>query len=791
MLDDLRSAWRRLWNAPGFSAMAVLTLALAIGANTAIFSIADAVLFRPLPYQDADQLHVMRMLDRKTSLRFTLVSFDFLRAVNGIHAQGGGLSEVGLLDSAPSVLVSGPDGTESVTMLAATTNYFQVMGVRAARGRVFDASDESGVARTAVLSWTAWRQRFGGDEHVVGRAVTLGDKTFDIVGVLPPGLMFPTVFGTRPELVVVTAWPAVGEQGGAFLPVIRRDPGVTREIAQARIDAATAAISAADPRMANVGPVLEDMRAVLYPTGRPIMRWLLTASALVWLIGCANLANMLLARSQRRERETALRAALGASRLRLLRPIVFESVIIGVAGAALAVVVTAAVFDALLRQVPRVAYGNAPVGVDARVIAITIAMGLVGGLFFSVVPAWRSSRLDVQTLMQARHVRGGKRSGRFGRPMVALQVAVAIVLVFGAVLTGRAFLSVLRVPLGFNADNVATIAVRPRDLKGVALQDAYMRAVEILSRRPDVVASGAAGSMPFSGQAPDESVKALASGLRPAGIVHALPGYIETIGVAITRGRSLTWDDVRGGGSAAVVSEAAARAIFADREPLGAVFENSRGRQFTVVGVASNVQRSLPVNARDLAVAYVIPNDSIRSLTLVLRTRQRQDVLLADIKRDIAALAPGAPITVEWWSDQIRAVTAYRNPRFQTIVLGSLAALALGLTALGIFGVVAFLVATRTREMGVRLAIGATPQSLVAMMVRQSLAPVVVGAILGVFATRALSQFAESQLFEVKAHDPLTLAVAVVTVALAALLAAYLPARQASRVDPIVVLRAE
>lgn len=790
MLDDLKFAWRRLWNAPGFSGMAVLTLALAIGANTAIFSIADAVLFRPLPYQDADQLHVMRMMDRKTSQRFTLVSFDFLRAVNGIHAQGGGLSEVGLLDSAPSVLVSGRDGTESVTMLAATTNYFQVLGVRAARGRVFDASDEGGVARTAVLSWTAWRQRFGGDEHVVGRAVTLGDKTFDIVGVLPQGLMFPTVFGTRPELVVVTAWPAVGEQGGAFLPVIRRDPGVTREIAQARIDAATA-LSASDPRMTNVGPVLEDMRAVLYPTGRPIMRWLLTASALVWLIGCANLANMLLARSQRRERETALRAALGASRLRLLRPILFESVIIGLAGAALAVVVTAAVFDALLRQVPRVAYGNAPVGVDARVIAITIAMGLVGGLFFSVVPAWRSSRLDVQTLMQARHVRGGKRSGRFGRPMVALQVAVAIVLVFGAVLTGRAFMSVLRVPLGFDSDNVATVSVWPRDVKGAALQDAYVRAIEVLSRRQNVVAAGAAGSMPFSAQAPDESVKALASGVRPAGIVHVLPGYFEAIDVPITRGRSLTWDDVRGGGGAAVVSEAAARAMFADREPLGAIFENSRGRQFTVVGVASNVQRSLPVAARDLAVAYVIPNDSTRSLTLVLRARQRQDVLLSDIKRDIAALAPGAPITVEWWSDQIRAVTAYRNPRFQTIVLGSLAVLALGLTALGIFGVVAFLVATRTREMGVRLAIGATPQSLVAMMVRQSLGPVVVGAILGVFATRALSQFAESQLFEVKAHDPITLAAAVVTVAIAALLAAYLPARQASRVDPIVVLRAE
>lgn len=777
-----------------FTAIATLTLALAIGANTAIFSIADTVLFKPLPYTDAEQVYVLATLDAKSRERSRAVPLAYLQAINEHHR---GLGEVGLRGPTVMTTHAGDHEAEWMETFAVTPAYFRVLGVRAVRGRLFDERDAGEPGRVAILTYESWQRRFGGNENIVGRAVRLGPQTRDVIGILPPGFIFPTTSlrflynpTGRPEYLTVMLPPSQEAQQktpfrGSEEPVVRLESGVTRAQAQAEVDALVAALRAGrDDRV-----VLESPRGVLFPTGRPVMAFLVVAAAFVLLIGCANLANVLLARTRRREREIGLHAALGATRLRIVRPILFETGIVGIAAAVVALLVTALTFELLLGQVPPAAYGSAYIRLDARVAVVALALGILSGFAFAVVPAWWCARLDVQALVQGRTARSWRGRRTFGHPMIAVQVGLTMVLVFGAAIAGRAFVSVLRVPLGFSPDRLIAINARPNGGKQDDFRGFYERAVETLARRGDVVAASAGGSIPTDGFGAGEAVET-AGGQRPVDVLHVLPGYFETIGIRLVRGRLLTWDDMRGGDDVAVLAESAARALLPSDDAIGATFRTRQGRQFTVVGIVGDVQRSL---SRQMAPpAYVLPpQDTNRSMTLVAHVRSRTAGTLTELRREIAALAPDSPATAVWWSDSIDALAAYRNPRFQTLVLGTFAVLALVLASLGIFATVAFAVATRTREMGVRLALGAPPRSLVRLIVREALIPVVLGILAGLAAAHALRRIAEAQLFEVNARDPLTLLAAAITVAAVALVAAYLPARHVTRVDPIGVLRAE
>lgn len=787
MLDDLRFAIRKLRRSPGFTGVAVVTLGLAIGANAAIFSFADAVLFRPLPYDESDQIFIMQMADRRTGGRYLLTPYEYLQAIETHHS---GLGEVGLLEQSSALIVQSPEGAERMAMVQVSPNYFSILGTRPARGRILGIEDAK-QGRPAMLSYASWRLRFGGDEQLVGRAVEIGGQTFDIVGVLPDGWVFPTRFARRAEVITLMPPLSAQQSGGTFHPIVRLQNGIVQQ-AQAEIDAIIAPLAQRNPRTANSTVTLDEVRSVLYPAARTIMLFLVVSSGLVLLIGCMNLANMLLVRTARQEREIGVRAALGGSRLRLVRPIFFESLILGAAGAGLALLVTALSFGSLLRLVPPMAYGQAPVGVDGRVALIALAMGVLSSVAFAVVPAWRAARADPQVLWPSRNRRPHTGRGWLRNPLITIQVAAAIVLVFGAVLAGRALVSILNVPLGFEPAGVVTVSVWPSD-KGPALQAFYTRAVETLARRADVLSAGAIGSMPLDSSAPDEGVQSIDGARLAAGIVHVLPGYFETVRIPLLRGRMLTWDDVRAGSDGAVISESAAAAMFPGRDALGAAFTNGRGRRLTVVGIVPDVRKSLDSAARELPPAYVIPHGDVRQMTMVARLRQgvAGEAVVADMKREIVPMAPRTPITADWWTETIRDVTAYRNPRFQSTVLGAFALLALGLTVLGIFGVVAYLVTARTREMGIRLAVGATPSALVHLVLSQAILPILAGLIAGLLATQWTAGFAEAQLFAVDSNDPLTLAAAAVIVALAAMAGAYVPARHAARVDPVVALRAE
>ena len=784
MFDDFRFAIRRLRHSPGFTSVAILTLTLAIGVNVAVLSVADAVLFRPLPYEDPDRVFVLRMVDKQTGQRSTRIAGDLMEAVSDHHST---VSPIAVAADGPRIITEGPAGAEIVPSAGVTANYFQLLGVRPARGRVFTESDALAPQRPAMLSESAWRTRFGGDPGIVGRPLAIGGLTFDVVGVLPVDFVFPSTFARRPD--VVTVLPPTVLREGAFHPIVRLDPGVDFAQAQAEMDALIVPRTRRPGRAADVSIALDDVRSVIYPVAQSIMLLLVAASALVLLIGCANLANMLLARTTRQERESGVRAALGAGGLRLVRPVVFECLLLGASGAVLALLACWATFDLLLPHIPRLAYGNAPVGVDGRVAILALAMGLLAGLCFAIVPAWKSARVDPQVLLHARH-RAVPR-GWIKHPLIALQVAASIVLVFGAVVAARAFVSLINVPLGFEPANVITVSVWPLD-KGKNLQDFYIAALESLRARPDVAAAGAAGSMPLDGKAPDQGMGMPDGSPGPAGLVHVLPGYFEAAGIRLVRGRLLDWNDVRANSEAALFSQAAAAAAFPGTDPLGRTFTNRRGRPFTVVGIVSDVLKSHG-SSSDRPPAYIIPGSDARGLTIVLRMRRgvRGNEALADIRRQIAPMAPGTPVDAGWWTDKISALTAYRNPRFQTIVLSGFGLLAMALMGIGVYAAIAFLVASRTREIGIRIAIGAQPRELIGHMVRQATGPAVIGVAGGLVATRWMAGLAEAQLFNVNTRDPLTLLAASLTVLSAAVLAAYLPARDAARVDPIVALRAE
>ena len=799
MVDDFRLAWRKLRHSPGFAFLSVATLALAVGANTAVFTVADAVLFRPLPYGDPDRLFVVRSVDGTTGYRSSAVPFEYVQAIRDYHS---GVAGVALRSTTIFTNHVGPDGAESVETLAAAPDYFQVLGVQPFRGRLFENGDVADGHRTAVLTHESWRRRFGSDETTIGRTVRLGPETRTVIGVLPPGFIFPSAslrrlnaLTGRAEYVTVAAPPSPGTNsntsnaiirgGYAMDAVVRLKRGITREQAQAELDVLATAVRASRPQD-DGAVVLDDLRSLLFPTGRQILVLLLVSAGLVLLIGCANLAHMLITRTDRRQHELAIRAALGATRLRLMRPLFLETLIIGSVAAALAVTATALTFDMLLREVPPAAYARAIIGVDTRVAAFSLVLGVAGGVLFAVVPAWRSSRLDVQAVIRRANHRLRTERHRAGRSMIAAQVALAILLVVGAVTAARNLIGVLNAPLGFNPTNIITVDTHPGERE--PRRQFYERAIAALQQLPNVISAGAGSSTPFYNLSANEAPGASSTPFRE---VHVLPGYLDTLQVRVREGRLPSQDDSHSDIEAAVVSESAARRLFPDRRAVGETYKTVSGASFRIVAI---VQDEIGSTGKTGALVYLVPREVTTPgmVTTVVRTRTRDAETLATVRRTVALLvSPAEPVTAAWMSDSIGALSSYRNPRFQTILLGSFAVLALGLAALGIFAVVAAMVAARTREMGIRLAMGAPPSALVLQVVAEAFIPIATGIVIGAAAAQVVGRLAQAEVAGLTTANLDALAIATVAVAGAGSLAAYLPARRAARVDPIVVLRAE
>jgi putative ABC transport system permease protein len=788
MLNDFKLAWRNIRHTPAFTFVAVAIMALSVGTNTAIFGIADALLFRSLPYADPDRLFVLRALDRQTGADSSFVPPSYLQVIAEHHP---GAITIGRRDTIVIAPHMGEQGAEWAPTTAVEPNYLNVLGVRPIKGRLFDGTDVADPGSCAILSYRTWRERFGGDDGIVGRSVTLGRRTRQIIGVLPRGFMFPARYQAlplvepgRPQYDYVTVADPRARLN--FDPVVRVGRGITRDQAQAQIGALVAPLRSLSVRDGGPDLILVDVRSVVFPTSRPLLRALAAAALLVLLIGCTNTGLMLLVRARRRERDISLRAALGAAPKRLIWPILFETVLIALAGALVALPLAAATFHALLRNVPRLVYGDATVGVDWRVAILSMALGGFSGIVLSAAPAWRAVRLSIRPFAEGWNRGTGGLRSRFPAVIITAQVALTLLLVLGAAMATRTLVSVFRLPLGFTARNVITVTVEPSvpDRRGF-----YMSAVQTLGDRRDVAAAGATSHLPLTGFGADEAI--VVSGRRTrAYVLHVLPGYFESIGLHLVRGRLLTWDDARTGADVAVVAESAARMLFPSGDPVGRTFRTDSGRDLAVVGIVADVLGSFDA-ALNPPLAYVIPTDSPGRLTLVARMRHRDPRLGPQIRGEISRLDSAAAMSISWWAEGLGNVVEIQAPQLQTLVLGTFAALALGLTALGILGTVAFVTGTRRREVAVRIALGATRKSIVGLFLRETMIPVAVGIGLSVMAARWLGPLAQAHLFNVQAPGVVVLGAAIATVASAAALAAYLPARRASRLDPGTVLRVE
>jgi predicted permease len=810
--QDFRYAWRSLQRAPGFAVVAVLTLALGIGANTAMFSVINAVLLRPLPFPSPDRLVAVGSVDlrgavaRGSSNSASWPDFFDWRSSARAFEQLSAYRETGFT-------LTGGGRSLHVPGAVVSSDVFATLGVRPALGRAFRPEDEQAGADVAVISDALWRSQLAGAPDVIGRAMTLNSRRFTVVGVMPPRFHFPV--SVPPTEIWITSaedarvenaadTPMTAERGAHFLRVIGRlRPEASIASAQAELDVICEGLARAHPednsqRGARVSSELDR----LVGDTRQSLLVLLAAVGCVLLIACVNLANLLLARGAGRGREMALRTALGASSRRIVRQLLTESLVLGVLGTACGLTVAYGSIALLVRLAPVNVRGLDEVTIDATVLAFTAALGLLSVLTFGLIPAVQTARADAAAgaaaTARASH---GRTQRRIRAALVIAETAIGVVLLVGAGLLLRSFDRLLRTSPGFDPGHVVTAHFRLPDnrypyLKQIAFYDDLLSDVRAL---PGVDGVAGTAPLPLSGSRYTISFAQPGAPTRPSerpsadfGIVS--PGYFRTLHVPLVRGRDFTPADSDAAPRVVIVNESFVRRYFPETDPIGQRIKPglSTTEKETpwreIVGVAGDVRhRSL---ADEIRPAYFVPyaQGLISPLSLVVRTN---NIGIADeLRRALARRDPELALYDVKTLEEYAAISV-ATPRFQTLLLAAFAVVGLALTAVGLYGVMAYGVAQRTREFGIRLALGARPGEILALVLRGGLtliaAGLVAGIVGGAFATRLLA----SALHGIDPLDPATFAAVAVLLLTVAMLASYVPARRATRVDPIAALRTE
>ena len=805
--QDARFASRLLRRAPGFTLVTVLTLALGIGANTALFSVVDRVLLRSLPYRDADRLvRLFRETEDVPQGPFSGPELLDLERETRSFAYLAGASP-------QATTLTGAGEPERLDGEIVSPGFFEVFGVQPAVGRTFASYAASPGERLAILSGDYWRSRFDSDPGVVGRALTLSGEPYTVVGVMPPGFapvsrahVWTMQKGEVPESPFGAEQALEKEREARYLVVVGRlRPGVEAEAAQAELTALERRLARDYPGSSAVGAfrMLPWREAVIGDGGRPLLL-LLGAVGFVLLIACANLANLLLARGNARQREVTIRAALGAGRKRLVRQFLTESVLIGVLGGAAGIGVAYFAMRPLAALRPPGSEQLGEPAIDVRVLAFALLLSLLSGIVFGLAPALQAARAELGSALRrgGRGSSAGRDRNRVQSLLVVAQVALSLVLLVGAGLMVRSLLRLSDVDPGFRSERVLSVALplpQPQygeEHRQIAFWEEYLERVRAL---PGVQAAGAVFPLPLSG--PSGSA-ALAIEGRPhttdqqvnVGISWVMPGYFEALGIPLRSGRPLTERDRQESPQVILVNETMARQLWSGEDPIGkrVTFDAKADTVtwFTVVGVVGDVRpRELRLAPRAEIYLPHLQNPW-PSLSLVLRVRGDPEQLVGALRREAASIDPNLPLgdvrTLEEILDR-----AVAQPRFQAYLLSAFAGLALLLAAVGIYGVVSFSVSQRTREIGVRLALGALPADVVGHFVRKGLLPVVAGLALGLGASLMAVRLLSGLLYEVPRTDPVTFVAVPAILVVVAALAALLPARRATRVDPMVILRAE
>jgi putative ABC transport system permease protein len=805
---DVRFAVRTLRKNPAFTAVVLLTLALGIGANAAIFSVVNAVLLRPLPYYDADRLVV--------------IWGDLHRpGVNEIPASAGEFADfrdrsqsfehIAIYDTLGFNL-TGTGEPERLEGAIVTASLFPLLGASAQVGRTFlNTEEQPGRDQVVLFSHALWTRRFNANPAIVGQMVTLDGKPVQVVGVMPPSFQFPdpAIDVWKPILLDAEALSENNRGSHGYTMLARVKPGVSRSQAQADLAAVTAAFKAEHPGNYRSGfsvrlrPLQEE---IVGDTGRPLLI-LLAAVGLVLLIACANVANLLLARAASRRREIALRTALGASRGRLVRQLLTESVLIAIAGGAIGLVIASWGVDLLIASAPESIPRLREVGVDRRVVLFTAIVSLATGVLFGLVPALRASRAELnETLKEGGSSRDSPMHGRAGRLLVISEVALSLVLLVGAGLLIHSFARVREVEPGFDASSVLTLRLALPDARYTTFQKGDAFFDDLFGRlrsSPDVRAVAAINALPFSGLGGSRTFHI--EGREPARpedqteeqLRVVTDGYFETMKIPVLKGREFTGRDTLRGPRVAVVNEALARKHWPNESPISkrVAFSKDEPQWYEIVGIVGNIKhRGLDAADRpELYVPYRQPlfaNWTVRPMYLAVRTAGEPLATAATVRRELARVDRDQPISdVRTMDERIGRSLAGR--RFNMVLLAVFASLALTLAAVGIYGVVAYSVTARTHEIGVRLALGAQRRDVMAMIVGQGMAMTVVGVAVGVASALMLTRVMSSLLFGVSAADPVTFTAIPVLLGAVALVACYVPARRATRVDPLVALRTE
>jgi predicted permease len=806
MLDALRQdltyATRRLWQSPGFTLVAVLTLALGIGATSAIFSVVNAVLLRPLPHPEADRLIQLAAFWKGKPVVY-LSPQNFL----DIEAQAKSFERLAAMDQG-GVTLTGRGSAARLESAEVSAAFFEVMRARPLLGRGFVAGEnEPGRSKVVVLGHRLWLERFGGDPGVVGRTLQIDREPRTVVGIAPAGFSHPQG---------VEIWLPIGydeqfrtkSRGAWYLTVVGRlAPGVTLEGAREEVRTIAARLAKAYPDAnEGVGGTVISLHEATVGDTRWSLLVLLGAVGLVLLVACVNVANLLLARVSGRESELAVRAALGAGRGRIVSQLFTESVLLALVGGALGVLLAGVLVEGLLSLQPKDVPRLEEVRVDRLVLGFAAALSLLTSVLFGALPAIQMSRrATAQALRQgSRAILAGPRPGlRAG--LVVGQIALAMVLLAGSGLLVRSFALLRKVDPGFDARSALSFRVSLPE--SAYADDARLFAFhagleERLRALPGVRAVGAVSGLPLTG---NQFIISFTVDGRPEpppaqqpsmDVAIATPGYFRAMGIEILRGRGFTSADDERAPQVVVLSEAAVRRHFPDEDPIGKRIRlglgRGRGRKAggEVVGVVRDVKRRGLAKASPPEIYVPYAQFPLQSMAVVLRTDVPPRSLANAAERVVHELDAELPVVRIATLEEIVA-RSISEPRFYTLLLAAFAASALLLAALGLFGVMSYAVSQRTRELAVRLALGARQPALLRMVLREALALGLAGAALGLAGALLVSRSLSTLLYSVSPSDPVTLSLVALLLVATTLVAGYLPARRATRIDPVVALRAE
>ncbi|HXM33400.1 MAG TPA: ABC transporter permease [Chthoniobacterales bacterium] len=802
MIRDLKFAFRQLLKSPGFTAATVTTLALGIGANAAIFSVVNSVLLRPLPYKEPDQIWMLLATHQSADLDSGLISMaDYL----DYKEQATAFEQLAAFTSVSRDLTGGGE-PERIQLGVVSHDLFPALGVAPALGRIFSPEEDRPAAeRVAILSHEIWQRRFGSDPGLIGRAISIGDVPYVVIGIMPPGF--------RVAQIAADIWTAA--RGASprdyriFNLVGRPKAGVRIEQAQSEMSALAARLAQQYPETnAGLGLRLLPLREYLVGDVRIALLVLLGAVALVLLIACANVANLLLVRAISRQREIAIRTALGASRGRLMKQLVTEGLVLAGIGGAFGLLLSLGAISGLKNFLPADLPRLAEVRADWRVLTFCAGTTLLTGVIFGLLPALRITKQNLNDSLKGRG-RGnsaGKTERRFRSALAIAELALAMILMAGAGLLIQSFIHLQQVDPGFNTRNLLTMQVslpRSRYADDNRRAAFFAELISRLEKLPGVETAAATLQAPLIGLDVDKSTFTIkgapphATGQEPAAPLHVVtPEYFRTMNIPLRSGRALTERDDRNAPGVVIINEAMARRYWPNESPvgrqlkLGLAFLPGDAMEREIIGVVGNV-RHFGLALNEEPQMYIPHRQSPwPEMTLVLRANPNVASLAAAARAQVSLMDRELPVAKVITMEQ-GLQDSVAQPRFRALLLGLFAALAVILGAIGLYSVMAYSVSQRTNEIGVRMALGANARDVMKMIFREGSSIVALGLIIGLAGALGLTRLLTSLLFGVGAGDPLTYAGISILLALVALLACYLPARRAMKVDPMVALRCE